>query len=254
MSGLNEPLGSSEEDEPFDGAGSSASSSSATTLTAQTTPPAVLTEEQILSKLGPWVNMGGKFAFRKYFQTRQHKVGGPVLCIVEVGGVDDEGQAKICGVQLRRSDWGTAIMKNHLYYSHRKLWDEIQPKQTVLGFEPSEKPSHIEALIKYQVSNYQPYSLVENRDFLDYSHSLNPKAKIPGQHAYRMLVHDKYLTFQDKLDTKIENQKLAVTTDGWTSKSKHSYYAYTLHWIDENFVLQSCPLAITVCKGDTKHT
>ena len=217
-------------------------------------PPAVLTEEQILSKLGPWVNMGGKFAFRKYFQTRQHKVGGPVLCIVEVGGVDDEGQAKICGVQLRRSDWGTAIMKNHLYYSHRKLWDEIQPKQTVLGFEPSEKPSHIEALIKYQVRNYQPYSLVENRDFLDYSHSLNPKAKIPGQHAYRMLVHDKYLTFQDKLDTKIENQKLAVTTDGWTSKSKHSYYAYTLHWIDENFVLQSCPLAITVCKGDTKHT
>ena len=50
-----------------------------------------------------------------------------------------------------------------------------------------------------------------------------------------------------------KKQWFSITTDGWTSKSHHSYYATTVHYIDdEDFEMVSFPLSIKVHEGTAK--
>jgi len=61
------------------------------------------------------------------------------------------------------------------------------------------------------VKNYQPFALVENDDFIEYSNTLNSKAKVPGKHAIRVSIHEKFLDFKKKLIAKIHDQKVTLS-------------------------------------------
>ena len=146
-------------------------------------------------------------------------------------------------------------MKNHLFQFHQNEYDAIFAKKQVAiteHFNSSAiitKETQFNALARFICKNYQPISVIENNDFRDFLKTVAPQFSLPNRASMKAVIHNKFIALKAKLTILIKNNKLSLTTDGWTSKSKHTYFCYTLHWIDETFKLHSCPLAITVSTG-----
>ena len=155
----------------------------------------------------------------------------------------------------------TTNMFNHFKHQHSKMYrigleNDAEGKldtssttslssrtSTMLDFVSCSNKYDMLAM-KWIVMKYLPFSTVEDDHFREMQHSLNPKATNMSAIRIVNLVNERKAKVKVVMDQMLKDQQIAITTDGWTSKSKHSYYAFTAHWIDDNFVLRSCPLGI----------
>jgi len=80
----------------------------------------------------------------------------------------------------------------------------------------------------------------------------DPQYKVMGRERLSTLISQKYAEVKLEMDKLLKGTLGAITTDGWTSASGHSYYGFTYHWIDSKWVLHSLPIGITHHKGTTK--
>ena len=95
----------------------------------------------------------------------------------------------------------------------------------------------------------RPYSVVENSGFKHLVNVLDPKYVLPSRpHFSQVVIPELYsetkAAVQDDLDKALS---VALTTDGWTSRSTESYLTVTAHFIDDDrqmkdYVLQTRPL------------
>ena len=79
----------------------------------------------------------------------------------------------------------------------------------------------------------------------------DPKYKVMGKARLDLLTSLKYAEVKVVMDKLLIGTSGAVTADGWTSASGHSYYGFTYHWIDSKWVLHNPPIGITHHKGTT---
>jgi hypothetical protein len=95
-------------------------------------------------------------------------------------------------------------------------------------------------LLKFVVKSYEPFTVVENADFtrlIDFASNGNAK------HVTTEYIVGKL--FEKLIETKIGARKLlkdqfvSFTTDTWTSDSNEPYAALVVHWVDDDFKLQS---------------
>src|SRR6266498_814235 len=82
---------------------------------------------------------------------------------------------------------------------------------------------------------------------------IDPEFIIPGEKKIRMMIAHSYGYNRDKLTQLLKTaQSISLTTDLWTSHSKHGYLGLTATWINQNFEIMNVLLEITYFP--TPHT
>lgn len=117
--------------------------------------------------------------------------------------------------------------------------DQFMPKSMSVA-----KQGQIDiALAKMIATDFQPFSIVEDRGFRNYSNSLNPMYTIPSRKTLsKSLIPQLYESTQASVWERVQKATaVCLTTDCWTSRVTTSYMSVTCHFI-EDFSMSSCLL------------
>ncbi|XP_055786983.1 zinc finger BED domain-containing protein 4-like [Salvelinus fontinalis] len=117
--------------------------------------------------------------------------------------------------------------------------DQFMPKSMSVA-----KQGQIDiALAKMIATDFQPFSIVEDRGFRNYSNSLNPIYTIPSRKTFsKSLIPQLYESTQASVRERVQKATaVCLTTDCWTSRVTTSYMSVTCHFI-EDFSMSSCLL------------
>ncbi|GJX71223.1 zinc finger BED domain-containing protein RICESLEEPER 2-like protein [Tanacetum coccineum] len=142
-------------------------------------------------------------------------------------------------------------------------------KQATLGFKPISEgditggslATHSfsqercrKALARLCIKDNQPFSIVDNEGFQDYSWEMNPLFKMPSRWTVARDCLKIYKEEEKKLKGLLKDQTVSLTTDTWSSVQNVNYMCLTAHWVDDDWVLRKkilnfCPIANH--RGDT---
>ena len=183
-------------------------------------------ERRVVKEFGDWVpEQTGKSRVWIHFKVHQYN--------------HNKAKCNLCDRELSLSDQGTTPMKNHQFQLHNKEHDEayedsLKQKAITDSFNSSAivtRENQLNALARFLCKNYQPISLIKNSNFRDFKKkTVAPKFSFPNRASMKAIIHNKFIALKAKMTILIKNNKLSLTTDGWTSKSKHAFYCYTLYW------------------------
>lgn len=88
------------------------------------------------------------------------------------------------------------------------------------------------ALINLIVKDLQPFQIVENSGFQEYSKALNADYQLPNRKQLALMVDEKYKLVSESSKKELEDTSyLALTSDIWTSDSNKSFISLTAHYI-----------------------
>lgn len=101
-------------------------------------------------------------------------------------------------------------------------------------------------LVVFIIKFVQPLYILKNEAFRDFVHGCEPGFQIPCEKTVKNLIHEAYVWGTDQLLNLLGNTVTSIhlTTDLWTSKSKHGYIGVTATWLASDFtfyeVLLTC--------------
>lgn len=110
--------------------------------------------------------------------------------------------------------------------------------------------------MKMIAKDLQPLSIVEDKGFKQYSHSMNPRYDIPSRRELtRTLLPHLYDQEAEKVLKELDKSKyVALTTDIWTSRQTMGIITVTAHFISAKLILKSVVLETTcMTKNHTKE-
>ena len=109
-------------------------------------------------------------------------------------------------------------------------------------------------LIELIVTDLQPFSIVEDIGFINYTRALDQSFKLPSRTTLsRTLLPQLYEKCVVNVQEMLNNSEhIALTTDTWTSLACEGYMAITAHYISRNWEMQS--LLLSCNKVSNKHT
>lgn len=86
-----------------------------------------------------------------------------------------------------------------------------------------------------------PISLVENEGFKNLIHVLDPRYELPGRkHFSQTALPRLYTECRETVERQLQNvQFFATTSDIWSSRTSEPYLSLTIHFVDEDWNLQS---------------
>ncbi len=129
---------------------------------------------------------------------------------------------------------------------------ETKSKSTQLTHKYEQKEKE-ESLLRWILLATQPLSTVTHKAYIEHMYIIDPEFIIPGEKKIRMMIAHSYGYNRDKLTQLLKTaQSISLTTDLWTSRSKHGYLGLTATWINQNFEIMNVLLEITYFP--TPHT
>jgi hypothetical protein len=103
-------------------------------------------------------------------------------------------------------------------------------------------------LLKLFYLDFQPFSVVDDHGFRQIVKSLNPSYELPNRQTFsRSLIpalYENCLINTKNIVSKISHG--CLTTDYWTSTNNDSFISVTIHFLDENFKMQSVLLTCSI--------
>ncbi|KAI7792078.1 putative zinc finger BED domain-containing protein 1-like [Triplophysa rosa] len=92
-----------------------------------------------------------------------------------------------------------------------------------------------EALVRMIACDFQPFSIVEDKGFKEYSHLLDPSYSLPSRKTLSKTVMPRlYDKLRGDIMDKIKSASaVCLTTDCWTSLTTESYMTVTCHFIED---------------------
>ncbi|XP_051961053.1 zinc finger BED domain-containing protein 4-like [Xyrauchen texanus] len=101
--------------------------------------------------------------------------------------------------------------------------------------DPLKQSKLDEALVKMIACDFQPFSIVEDKGFKEYSHLLDPSYSLPSRKTLTKTVMPRLFEKlrADIMDTIKRASAVCLTTDCWTSVTTTSYMAVTCHFIED---------------------
>jgi len=163
-------------------------------------------------------------------------------------------------------------MVNHLKAHHKDIHDEVigaaKQKRSLESDSESSQSSSIsvkqpkiasylttfrplsnsdvqrinQQLIFMICSDLQPFSLVEDKGFIEFCKALNPNYKIPSRKTVQKLLSSSFCKVKSSLEDLLQRAEfIAITTDIWKSSKNRSYLTVTAHFIIDN-QLYDCSL------------
>lgn len=97
----------------------------------------------------------------------------------------------------------------------------------------------------------QPFTEVQQKEFVEMIHLLNPGAELISDKTVRRDLMSKYLEKVEEVKLLISQVpgKFSFTVDGWTSKNIHPFMAIRAHWISEMWEHKSVLLDLSYIDG-----
>ena len=115
----------------------------------------------------------------------------------------------------------SVIEKSKLYDKHGKKWNEMT-----------------NAVTRYICKDMLPVYSVEKEGFHNMLKTLNPQYELPGQKE--IPIPKLYAETRSKVANELEKvDYLLATTDLWLSSTCQPYMLYTVHFIDDKWIIQS---------------
>ena len=191
----------------------------------------------------------------------------------EEGKAIDDGKVvcKLCRVTVVVRNGNTSNLKSHLRYNHKAVHSQLK-QVTDLSTHPSTKEklptnqpclaasfeksvpySHQskrwkdlnKAVAHFICKDWLPVYTVEKEGFRELMTTLDPRYELPSRvHFSKTIIPDLYASTKAKVARSLSNVKFfAGTTDLWSSVGLTPYLGYTIHFIDEEWELQSIALS-----------
>ncbi|KAJ8886246.1 hypothetical protein PR048_012455 [Dryococelus australis] len=107
-------------------------------------------------------------------------------------------------------------------------------------------------------SDYQPFLVVENREFRELMETLKPHYQIPSRkHFSRPVVPKLYSNIRRHMEQVLTHdletvKSMSLTIDLWTSRKQKSYISVTNHYLTHDFEMKNCALECSHFPG--QHT
>jgi hypothetical protein len=166
---------------------------------------------------------------------------------------------KRCDFVFSAKSSNTTI-ERHLLNKHNIIIPKVR-KQTTLNFKctdpwpEKEKLERDQVVIIWIISNQQPFSIVENEKFIRMMNIFDSRYKLPDRHQIKEMVINEFNSHHKNIIYDLQKipGKVSFTADMWTSTlSSEAYLGLTIHYINQNWVLQCFLLDIIPFK--TRHT
>ncbi|XP_062127003.1 E3 SUMO-protein ligase ZBED1-like [Drosophila sulfurigaster albostrigata] len=127
-------------------------------------------------------------------------------------------------------------------------------KRAVMYDSNSKRKTETKALTEMVAKDVQPYNIVENEGFVQYTHVLDPRYKLPSKtHLRDVLMHNYFTETSAKLSAILVNvSNIAVTCDLWTSSANASFLTVTGHFV-YNYELKTASLATKKLLSTTNY-
>jgi hypothetical protein len=103
-----------------------------------------------------------------------------------------------------------------------------------------------ESTLRWILLTTQPLSTVTQKAYIEHMHIIDPEFIVPGEKKIRMMIARSYGYNRNKLKQLLKTaQSISLTTDLWSSRSKHGYLGLTATWINQNFEIMDVLLEIS---------
>uniref|UniRef100_A0A3B3DU20 BED-type domain-containing protein n=1 Tax=Oryzias melastigma TaxID=30732 RepID=A0A3B3DU20_ORYME len=166
----------------------------------------------------------------------------------------DYAICKNCFAKVRYTG-NTTNMHSHLSRHHPDLCEK---SVTVAGSKPTQpgvdaffqaklSPSSARAkaitngIADNMCKGLRPYSEVENEGFRFLINVLEPRFVIPSRKYFaEKMMHALYAKTRAKVESALDTaERVGLTCDGWTSRATESYMMFTVHFINEDWEIES---------------
>jgi hypothetical protein len=109
------------------------------------------------------------------------------------------------------------------------------------------------SILRWILLTTQPLSTVTHKAYIEHMNIIDPLFTVPGEKKIRMMIARSYGYNRDKLKLLLKTaQSISLTTDLWSSRSKHGYLGLTATWINKDFEIMDVLLEISYFP--TPHT
>nr|XP_055054000.1 E3 SUMO-protein ligase ZBED1-like [Misgurnus anguillicaudatus] len=164
---------------------------------------------------------------------------------------------KLCHTNVKYSG-NTTNLRVHLKRHHpdkvtlsedTKKLRSRDPKQTILNIDggcshkfPSASPRSqkiTESIAYFICQDLRPYSVVENAGFRRMVNAMEPRYPIPTrEHLTKVCIPRLYAQTKARVKASLASaERVALTCDGWTSRTTEAYVTITAHFINEEWEL-----------------
>ena len=98
-----------------------------------------------------------------------------------------------------------------------------------------------------------PLNFFNDKETQNFFSLLNDKIKMPNRNKAADMLIKEFDVMQNNVKKILNNNKskFAFTVDGWSAKTRKSYYGITIHFIDDDWILRSIALDLKPARG--KH-
>lgn len=123
-----------------------------------------------------------------------------------------------------------------------------------LGHNSARAKEITASIARFIAKGLCPYNIVEWEGFQDLIHVLEPRYKIPSRnHMTNICMPELYAQVKSQVEKELANaERVAITTDAWTSCATESYVTITAHHITPDWKLNVHVLQTRAFKGS--HT
>jgi hypothetical protein len=151
---------------------------------------------------------------------------------------------KQCGLKLAYSG-GTGNLLTHIDVKHPELSEKPQSSGTQLTLATGRKCSAhrseeiTKAIAEFVAADLRPIALIDGKGFKKLMNLLEPDYKVPSRPHITSTCRKMYNNLKEQLLGDLKYKYVSLTTDSWTSRMTDSYTTLTVHWINEDWELQS---------------
>jgi galactitol-specific phosphotransferase system IIB component len=114
-------------------------------------------------------------------------------------------------------------------------------------FTKSDKTNADSKLVDWVVNHSQPFSVIEQEDFVEFVGALRENYKLPTRNTIRNRIIKKWSDEKARVRKLLKNEisgfRCGVTTDMWTSAAKKGYMVITMHYINQDWLVKSVVIA-----------
>ena len=94
------------------------------------------------------------------------------------------------------------------------------------------------AIAKYIVMTELSFRHIESKPFRKLTQIICPKLLLPSRMTINIYVNKTYMEEKEKLKNFLNNERVSITMDTWTSIQNINYMVLTAHWFDCIFRIQ----------------
>ena len=106
--------------------------------------------------------------------------------------------------------------------------------------------------VKFICKSFLPFSTVDSEYFRSLIKCHNHTAKVMTKQRLKSIISELEFEMRDMMIDKLKDQSVSITLDHWTSKGHDNYTGMTVHYIDEDWTLQSSDIGLFLHQGGSK--